>query len=355
MTPPGAPAERHDEQAVGRADREQVEDHRLERQQQRAERAHEHQVGDGEHAEHEPGEDAVGAIDEVDAGRRAAARVHARAAEAAPPGRSVRGSGARASWPDRCRSRGASRRRCARSGRSGRAAGTSAARCPVGACTIVTSGSARTSATRRRMARLRLRGCRPARPLSTTAISGEIVPGPSVRSSSLRPWTDGAWEGRFLARARASARGTAPAARRASRKPPVRPATSAGRRMIVSAMRAQTPPSPSGRRPISGTRSRRRLEPNIGQQRGQQRHRGEDRDERDEQAADAHRADERQRDEHEQASPIATVTPEKSTAWPAVRIVVRSASRSSAPPRAPRGSGRRRAASSRSRWRCRSA
>ncbi len=33
-----------------------------------------------------------------------------------------------------------------------------------------------------------------------------------------------------------------------------------------------------------------------------------------------------------QARPIATVAPEKSTACPAVRIVVRSASRSSAPP-----------------------
>ena len=79
---PQAPAERHHEQAVGRADREQVEDHGLERQQQRAERAHEHEVGDREHAEHEPGEDAVGAVDEVDARRRAAAGVDARAAEA---------------------------------------------------------------------------------------------------------------------------------------------------------------------------------------------------------------------------------------------------------------------------------
>ena len=44
----------------------------LSRQHDRAERAHEQQVGDDEHGEHEPRERAVGLVDEVDAeGRRA--------------------------------------------------------------------------------------------------------------------------------------------------------------------------------------------------------------------------------------------------------------------------------------------
>ena len=110
------------------------------------------------------------------------------------------------------------------------------------------------------------------------------------------------------------------------------PATIAGRRMIVSAMRAQTPPSSSGRRPINGTRSRSRLEPKIASSAGSsvsaaaietsgmssppmpiERMNGSGISTR-------------------QARPIATVAPEKSTACPAVRIVVRSASAASEPP-----------------------
>ena len=60
----------------------------------------------------------------------------------------------------------------------------------------------------------------PARPLSTTAMSGVIVPGPSVRSSSLRPCTDGAWEGRFLLDPGVSERNGAGSAQRI-RNPPV--------------------------------------------------------------------------------------------------------------------------------------
>ena len=117
-----------------------------------------------------------------------------------------------------------------------------------------------------------------------------------------------------------------------TRKPPVTPATIAGRRMITSAMRPQTPPSPSGRRPMKGTRMRSRREPNIASSAGS--------------SVIAARIEtsgmssppmpiERMKGSGmstRQASPIATVAPENSTAWPAVRIVMRSASCSSAPP-----------------------
>ena len=57
--------------AVCRADGEQVEQHRLERQDERAEGAQKQQVGEDEDGEHEPGEGAIGRVDEVDAeGRR---------------------------------------------------------------------------------------------------------------------------------------------------------------------------------------------------------------------------------------------------------------------------------------------
>ena len=69
-----APLEEDDEQAVGGADREQVEDDRLEREQQRPERAQKQDVGQEQHAEDEPREGAVGEVEEVDAARRAAAR-----------------------------------------------------------------------------------------------------------------------------------------------------------------------------------------------------------------------------------------------------------------------------------------
>ena len=172
----------------------------------------------------------------------------------------------------------------------------------------------------------------PGRPLSTTAMSGEIVPGPSVRSSSSSPWTDEAWDGSPLLEP--GVRESSGAGRaQSTRKPPVSPATIAGRRMITSAIRPQTPPSRSGRSPISGTRRRRRLEPKAASRAGS--------------SVIAARIDtsgmsrpptpmERMNGRGistRQASPIATVTPEKRTAWPAVRIVVRRASRSSAPPR----------------------
>ncbi len=105
----------------------------------------------------------------------------------------------------------------------------------------------------------------------------------------------------------------------------MRHATSPGRRMIVSAMRAQAPPSLSGRRPISGTRSRSRREPNIASSAGSS-----------VRAALMETSGmsrppmpiERMNGSGirtSMASPMATVAPEKSTARPAVFIVVRSA------------------------------
>ena len=100
-----------------------------------------------------------------------------------------------------------------------------------------------------------------------------------------------------------------------------------------------------------------RLRAHDRQHRGQERHRRGDRDERDQHAADAHRADERQREQHQAApgrSPPSR--PRTSTARPAVLIVVRSASvvvRSAHQLLAVAVDDR--AASSRSRSRCRSA
>ncbi len=54
-----APAEDDDEQAVDGGDREQVEQHRLEREHERAEGAQEHEIREHERAEHEPGQQAV--------------------------------------------------------------------------------------------------------------------------------------------------------------------------------------------------------------------------------------------------------------------------------------------------------
>ena len=110
------------------------------------------------------------------------------------------------------------------------------------------------------------------------------------------------------------------------------PATIAGRRMIVSAMRAQMPFSPSGRRPIIGTRMRSRLAPKIASSAGSSvsaaviETTGISRPPTPIERMNGSGIRTRQ------ASPIATVAPEKSTACPAVRIVVRSASGGSEPP-----------------------
>ena len=353
--PAGAPAERHHEQAVGRADREQVEDHRLERQEQRAERAHEHEVGDGEHAEHEPGEDAVGAVDEVDAGRRPAARVHARAAEARPrdvavpeaarellgliravvvprrdddarvaAGRVGRQVGRQPGLGRRLHDRdlGIAAHLRARGGGSR----ASPSRMPPGAA-AVDDGDQRRD-------RARARAC--------------------ARAAS-RPCTEGACEGRLLLDPGVSERNGAGSAQRI-RKPPVRPATSAGpahdrlgdaRPGAALALGAQ-----ADQRHAQAQQAR----AEDRQQRGQQRERGADRDERDEQAADAHGADERQRDQHEARQPDRDrrAREEHRAAGRAHRRAQRLALVRAAPA-APRGSGRRRAASSRSRSRCRSA
>ena len=162
-------------------------------------------------------------------------------------------------------------------------------------------------------------------------MSGEIVPGPSVRSSSLRPCTDGAWEGRLRLDPGVRERNGAGSAHRI-RNPPVSAATRPGRRMIVSAMRAQAPLSLSGRRPIRGTRSRNRLAPKIARSAGSSvraalmETRGMSRPPMPMERMNGSGIS------TSIASPIATVAPEKSTARPAVFIVVRSASRSSAPP-----------------------
>ena len=83
----------------------------------------------------------------------------------------------------------------------------------------------------------------------------------------------------------------------------MRPATSAGRRMIDLGDAA-----PDAALALGAQADQRHAQPQEAraedrQQGGQERHRGEDRDERDEQSADAHRADERQRDQHEAGEP----------------------------------------------------
>ena len=72
-----APREHDHEEPVRRSDGEQVQDDRLQREQHRAERAHEQEVRRDEDCEHEPREPAVDEVDEVLAARRASAGVHA--------------------------------------------------------------------------------------------------------------------------------------------------------------------------------------------------------------------------------------------------------------------------------------
>ena len=74
------PAEEDDEHAVARRYREQVEDDRLQREQQRAERAQQERIGEREHGQHEQRERAVGALQEVDPLSGAASREHLRGA-----------------------------------------------------------------------------------------------------------------------------------------------------------------------------------------------------------------------------------------------------------------------------------
>ena len=232
---------------------------------------------------------------------RAAARVHARAPEAGC-GHVVAAEAQREllglvgavvvlAW----------RRRCARSGRSGRAADTWAGRARRG-LDDRDLGIARAPSRPAARSPARPRAMPPGRPLSTTATSGVIVPGPSVRSSSSRPCTDCDCEGRPLLDPGVSESSGAGSAQ-STRKPPVTPATSAGRRMIVSAMRAQTPAVALGAETDQRHAQAQQARAEDRQQRGEQRQRGGDRDERDEQPADAHRADERQRDQHEAGQP----------------------------------------------------
>src|SRR5205823_14072393 len=51
-----SPLEEHDQHPVARADREQVQQDGLERQQDRTEGAHQHQVREHQYGQHEPGE-----------------------------------------------------------------------------------------------------------------------------------------------------------------------------------------------------------------------------------------------------------------------------------------------------------
>ena len=106
---------------------------------------------------------------------------------------------------------------------------------PVGPCTMISSLSARTSATSRRMAGSVAR-MPPVRPLSTTAISGEIVPGGACARAArdpgpMRP------EVESLAGARCQREGRAAGRRAGSRR---RCRRRAGLRMMTSA----TPQSP---------------------------------------------------------------------------------------------------------------
>src|SRR3982750_649104 len=70
---PGPPAEDDDEESAGRRDREDVEEHRLQRQQQRPERAQEQEVRRRQHREDEPREVRVRALEEVASLRRRSA------------------------------------------------------------------------------------------------------------------------------------------------------------------------------------------------------------------------------------------------------------------------------------------
>src|SRR4029450_4047690 len=62
----GAELEGRHEDPVGSGDREQVEDDRLEREEQRAERPDEQDGGEEQPGEDEPGDRAVGDVEEVD-------------------------------------------------------------------------------------------------------------------------------------------------------------------------------------------------------------------------------------------------------------------------------------------------
>ena len=75
-----APLEEDDEHAVARSDGQEIQQHRLQRQEQRAERTHQEQIGEHQHGQHEPRKRVVRAGQEVDALRRAAACVHAHVA-----------------------------------------------------------------------------------------------------------------------------------------------------------------------------------------------------------------------------------------------------------------------------------
>src|SRR5581483_9830295 len=71
--------EDHDEDAVAGRDRDQVEEDRLQRQQQGPERPHQQEVRQREHADHQPRERVVRPLEEVDALRRSAAGLHVHA------------------------------------------------------------------------------------------------------------------------------------------------------------------------------------------------------------------------------------------------------------------------------------
>ena len=76
--------EDEDEHAVGGADREQVEQHRLQRQDDGAEGAQEQQVGEDQDGDDEPREGAVGGFDEVDPEGGGAGEDHFGVAEPRP-------------------------------------------------------------------------------------------------------------------------------------------------------------------------------------------------------------------------------------------------------------------------------
>ena len=73
-----AVAEEDDEHPVGRRDREQVQEHRLQRQEQRAEGPHQQEVGEDEHRRDQRDEVGVGLVEEVDALAGPAADEHGR-------------------------------------------------------------------------------------------------------------------------------------------------------------------------------------------------------------------------------------------------------------------------------------
>ena len=81
-----APLEEDDEHPVARGDGQEIQEHRLQRQDDGTEGAHQHEVRQDEHGEDEPRKDRVRPVDEIHALRRTAAGEHAHVGRESRPG-----------------------------------------------------------------------------------------------------------------------------------------------------------------------------------------------------------------------------------------------------------------------------